>query len=200
MINVVSGGRDIAGAKAALRGEAGNRRKALFAAHGNDGAQRVARMGLRFLDLAAPGAVAAYHAVRSEFDAAPLLAVLARDGWVTGLPVVTAENAPLSFRTWRKGEALAPGAHGIPAPKAEARTFRPDVVLVPLLAFDARGYRLGYGGGFYDRTLSLLRKGGPAVAVGLAFAGQEVAAVPHDAYDQRLDWVLTEEGPRRCTD
>jgi 5-formyltetrahydrofolate cyclo-ligase len=92
------------------------------------------------------------------------------------------------------------GVWGIAEPKADKPQVEPDVVLVPLLAFDRRGWRLGYGGGFYDRTLAGLRRRKPIVAVGLAYDGQEVDAVPRLEYDQRLDWVLTPSGPRQCKD
>ncbi len=174
------------------------RRRALQAGGGEAAGQAAARIGLSFLGPRAPGAAAGYHAVKSEFDPGALMAALSAAGWITGLPVVTAAEAPLSFRRWQRGEALEAGVHDIPVPAKTAATIAPDVVLVPLLAFDRRGYRLGYGGGYYDRTLAMLRKAGPAVAVGLAFAGQEVEAVPHDGLDQRLDWVLTETGPLRC--
>jgi 5-formyltetrahydrofolate cyclo-ligase len=90
------------------------------------------------------------------------------------------------------------GVWGIPEPKADKPVLEPNVLLVPLLAFDARGGRLGYGGGFYDRTLAGLRAKKPIVAIGLAYDEQQVDAVPHLDYDQRLDWVLTPSGPIRC--
>jgi 5-formyltetrahydrofolate cyclo-ligase len=87
---------------------------------------------------------------------------------------------------------------GIAEPMADKPEVEPDVLLVPLLAFDKHGHRLGYGGGFYDRTLMKLRVKKPVVAVGLAYDELEVDAVPHESYDQRLDWVLTPSGPRKC--
>ena len=87
---------------------------------------------------------------------------------------------------------------GIREPGSQARVLEPDVLLVPLLAFDRSGHRLGYGGGYYDRTLRDLRRRRPIVAVGLAFGCQEVDAVPHLDYDERLDWVLTPDGPISC--
>lgn len=191
-------GPDIVNAKMAMRARAGTRRREIFNASGGQAAHSVARIGLGFLKRGAPGLAALYHPVNSEFDGTALMQALSRAGWRTGLPVVTAKDSPLTFRLWQMGDALEPGDHDIPIPAKTAATFRPDVILLPLLAFDQRGTRLGYGGGYYDRTLAMLRKAGPVQAVGLGFAGQEVGAVPHDALDQRLDWILTETGPVRC--
>ena len=120
------------------------------------------------------------------------------EGYTLALPVMEAKGRPLVFRTWAPGEALAETMWGIREPLPTAQQVEPDVVLGPLLAFDAEGYRLGYGGGFYDRTLARLRKLKTVVAVGLAYDGQRVDAVPHVDYDERLDWVLTPNGPLRC--
>ena len=181
-----------------MRGDARAHRRALFDRLAGEAGDTAAKIGLRFLEMAAPGKVAGYYPVYSEFNTLPLLNMLGRSGWVTGLPVVTRPNAPLTFREWRAGEDLEPGDHRIPVPAASAQTFQPDILLVPLLAYDRAGFRLGYGGGYYDRTLAMLRKAGPVVAIGLAFADQAVDSVPHDALDQQLDWILTESGPLRC--
>jgi 5-formyltetrahydrofolate cyclo-ligase len=101
----------------------------------------------------------------------------------------------LKFREWGPGVAMVAGDFGALIP-AEGAWVTPQVVIVPLLAFDARGFRLGYGGGFYDRTLQGLRAKGPVLAIGFAFEAQEVDAVPIDAFDQKLDLVVTEKGPR----
>ena len=137
--------------------------------------------------------VSGYLPVGDEFDALPILAWLAGRGHRTALPVVAGKARPLAFRSWRAGEPLIEGNFGIPVPAEDAEILTPVLLVVPMLAFDRQGYRLGYGGGFYDRTLAALRASNPAtVAVGLAFAGQEVEQVPHDDNDQRLDWIVTE--------
>jgi len=105
---------------------------------------------------------------------------------------------PLILRAWAPGDELAETTWGIREPLASSPEVFPDVVLVPLLVFDAAGYRLGYGGGFYDRTLASLRRRKPMIAVGLAYDEQRIDAVPHCDYDERLDWVLTPSGPLRC--
>ena len=114
---------------------------------------------------------------------------------VTGVPVIPGPAMALRFREWSPGCALVAGEFGALIP-AEGAWVEPAVLIVPMLAFDARGYRLGYGGGFYDRTLEGLRAKRPTLAVGFAFAAQEVDEVPIDAYDQQLDAVVTEEGVR----
>jgi 5-formyltetrahydrofolate cyclo-ligase len=112
--------------------------------------------------------------------------------------VVAKKGQPLVFRAWVPGDAMDKGVWGIPEPKPDKPVLEPDILLVPLLAFDVDGCRLGYGGGFYDRTLARLRAIKPVVAIGLAYDEQRVNAVPHLDYDQRLDWVLTPSGPIRC--
>ena len=134
--------------------------------------------------------LAGYMPMRSEID--PLPAMAAHQGLV-GVPVILEKAAPLRFREWSPGCRLVEGAFKALVPE-EGAWVEPEVLIVPMLAFDARGYRLGYGGGFYDRTLELLRSRGPVKAVGFAFAAQEVAEVPTDAFDQRLDAVVTEKG------
>jgi 5-formyltetrahydrofolate cyclo-ligase len=112
------------------------------------------------------------------------------------LPVVEKLNAPLIFRSWSAHTVFVPDALGVRAPDPRSPETRPDLVVCPLLAFDAQGHRLGQGGGYYDRTLHQLRLEGPIIAIGLAFAEQEVEALPADDLDQRLDGILTETGYR----
>jgi len=142
----------------------------------------------------APGSVvSAYWPMGDEIDPRPLMERLHEAGIAIGLPVVVAKGAPLLFRRWRPGTRLVPGGFKTEVPSPEEPELTPNLLVVPLLAFDRQGYRLGYGGGFYDRTLAKLRSAGGAVtAVGFAYAGQEVEAVPRAGYDQRLDWLATE--------
>ena len=157
-------------------------------------ALRLAALPLPFLG-EAPGIVAGYHPTAREFDCLPLMQRLARDGWTLALPVVIGE-APLVFHRWSFGEPLVRGQRGMMQP-AGGEIVRPALLLIPLLAFDARGYRLGYGGGHYDRTLDALRRQGRALAIGVAFDAQEVAQLPVGPHDQRLDWMLTPSGAKR---
>ena len=139
-----------------------------------------------------PGAaVAAYWPIRGEADPWP---GLARHDGPTGLPVVLAPATPLVFRRWRPGEVLEKGSLGTAHPAESAPVLIPDLVLVPLAGFDSAGNRLGYGGGFYDRTLQALRAARPVTAVGFAFAAQALPTIPAEATDQPLDLILTEAG------
>jgi 5-formyltetrahydrofolate cyclo-ligase len=162
-------------------------------------------VGERFADafLAAitpdPGTVVAgYWPINGEADIRPLLSHLDARGCVTALPEVVGRGTSLCFRRWRPGDPLEPGLFGTRQPPVTAPIVSPTVVLVPLLAFDAGGGRLGYGGGFYDRTLPVLRAAGPLLAVGVAYAAQRAEAIPTDDHDQRLDWILTEESAREA--
>ena len=136
--------------------------------------------------------VSGYHPTGSELDPRPLLAMLRSQGHEIALPVVLERGAPLIFRAWREGNAMSEGAFGVREPLPEASEVKPDVLLVPMLAFDRRGFRLGYGGGFFDRTLASLRQDGAPIAIGIAFAAQEVDRVPVAEYDQPLNWIITE--------
>jgi len=144
------------------------------------------------LGLAAGAVVAGYWPLGDEIDPRPLMAALAGVGCRLALPVVVARAAPLEFRAWAEGDALEAGPHGTAHPTETAPRLRPDVLLVPLLGFDRGGWRLGYGGGYYDRTLESLRENAQVRAIGLAFAAQEMAAVPRDGHDQPLDAIATE--------
>lgn len=163
-------------------------RKAAFAAGQGKAAELLAEVLAGYRGRALAG----YIPMRTEID--PLPAMAAHDGPV-GVPVIIGRGQPLRFREWSPGCAMVPGEFNVPIP-AEGAWIEPEVLIVPLLAFDARSYRLGYGGGFYDRTLEDLRARGPRLAIGFAFAAQEVAHVPTDPTDQRLDMVVTEAGVR----
>ena len=178
-------------AKSDLRRRAQARRtEAAAAAPGAGAAVRDRlRAALRLTDAAV---VSGYWPMRGELDPRPALLALAAAGHPLCLPVVAGKARPLFFRAWAPGAALVPGAFGAEVPAPESPVLQPSLLLVPLLAFDRRGYRLGYGGGFYDRTLAALRRAGEVTAVGLAFAGQEFDRVPAEATDERLDWIVTE--------
>lgn len=137
--------------------------------------------------------VGGYWPIVTEVDVRPVLARLEERGARCALPVVTARDAALEFRRWRAMDNLEPGPLGTSQPRADAEVVTPGVLLVPLLAFDGDGYRLGQGGGYYDRTLAALRHHGSVVAVGVGFAVQRTERVPRNERDQPLDWVLTEE-------
>ena len=136
--------------------------------------------------------VSGFMPMQSEINPLPLMKKLAVAGVQLALPVTGLRGQPLVMRAWTWGEPLASGVWGIREPRPEARPLDPDVLLVPLLAFDRAGARLGYGGGYYDLTLARLRSHKPVIAVGFAFAFQEIDRVPTTARDAMLDLVLTE--------
>ena len=142
--------------------------------------------------------VSAFYPFRSEIDTRPLLGKLVGDGWTTSLPIIVGPNLPLLFRRWYPGEPTIAGGMNILRPTDDAPEVEPDVLIVPLLEFDAQGFRLGYGGGFYDRTLTALRAKKKIIAIGAGYAAQEVENVPHESYDQKLDFVMTEKGIITC--
>jgi len=124
----------------------------------------------------------------------PLLGRLWRAGFGCGLPVVAGKGRALIFRDWRPGAVLRTGPYRIAEPGADAAVVSPSHLLVPLLAYDSQGYRLGYGGGYYDRSLRELRAAKRVLAIGIAYSEQQVDQVPHDETDERLDWIVTERG------
>ncbi len=188
--------------KSELRARLKAWRAGLSAAEQIAAGEALARHGLGFLGIKKPSEsiVSAFAPMAEELRIWPLLRRLSGDGFRLCLPVMQGRGRPLIFRAWSQGDAMDSGVWGIAEPKPDKATLEPDVVLVPLLAFDANGWRLGYGGGFYDRTLHRLRGIKNVVAVGLGFDAQKVDAVPHLDYDQRLDWVLTPSGPLRFSE
>lgn len=149
------------------------------------------------LELARLSPVAGYWPVGGEIDGRPLLAALAKAGRTVALPRMETRAGPARFLAWRGSEALSADAFGVPSPPATGADLSPRLFLVPLLAFDRRGGRLGQGGGHYDRIISLYRAHG-AIAAGLAYAEQEMEAVPTGPHDAHLDWVITPKEAIRC--
>lgn len=175
----------LADIKDAARKRAFDTRRAAFAARAPADADRLRTTLAGF----AGRPLAGYMRMRTEID--PLPAMLSHDGAV-GVPVIAGAGRPLRFRCWTAEARMVPGAFGALIPE-KGDWIVPDVLIVPLLAFDRRGFRLGYGGGFYDRTLEGLRQRGPVTAIGFAFAAQEVVEVPTEPTDQRLDLIVTEK-------
>jgi 5-formyltetrahydrofolate cyclo-ligase len=191
---------DILAQKRALRARMAGWRAALPAKEREAAAMAVAGMGLTFLGPLEKGSViSAFAPMANELWVWPLLRRLAREGHALALPIVQGKGGALVFRAWKPGDAMAKGVWGIAEPTADKASLQPDVVIAPLLAFDACGWRLGYGGGFYDRTLRELRLRKAPIAVGVAYDQQAVDAVPHLDYDERLEWVLTPSGAIKCT-
>lgn len=184
--------------KKALRQEAKAARSEAFARHGAAASKAIADRGIAFAGRPAPAIVSGFLAIGEEIDSTPLMLRLLGEGYRLCLPVMEGKGKPLVFRAWTPGDVLAETMWGIREPLPETETLDPDVVLGPLLAFDSEGYRLGYGGGFYDRTLARLRALKPIVSIGIAYDEQKVDAVPHAHYDERLDWILTPTGPLKA--
>jgi 5-formyltetrahydrofolate cyclo-ligase len=143
-----------------------------------------------------PTVVSGFWPMAEELDVRPLMIELHNQGCQLALPVVVGKRQPLVFRAWRPGDALETGVFGTLHPSPKREVVEPDALIVPLLACDEAGWRVGYGGGFYDRTLEGLRQKKNIVAVGVAFNDQLVPEVPHGPDDQRLDWLLTDK--RAC--
>ncbi len=177
--------------KARLRQVQKQRRAAAFAALPVAGHALAARI-FSTITLPAGAPCSGFWPMGDELDLRPLLARLHFAGHPVGLPVVVKRGTPLLFRRWQPSDELVSGGYGTSMPSADKPVIEPEILFVPLLAFDRQGYRVGYGGGFYDRTLQALRGAGPRLAVGVAFAAQEVEAVPRDEHDQKLDWIVTE--------
>jgi 5-formyltetrahydrofolate cyclo-ligase len=182
-------------AKDALRLQMRARRRDL--AQLNPGAAEAAALHLP-LDQLPPFAVAAgYHALGAELSPWPVLRRLAQVGARIALPVAVIAHAPLVFRAWSADQTMRADAARIPSPTEDAETLTPQLLIAPLLAFDGEGYRLGQGGGYYDRTIEGLRAQGPLFVIGLAYAGQQIDRAPREVHDQPLDAILTENGYHR---
>jgi 5-formyltetrahydrofolate cyclo-ligase len=188
---------DPAGAKAQMRKQAAKIRQQEADNH-PDAAERLAGYCHLLLDSFGRGVYAAYLPIRSEISPLPLIAALHDAGQATAMPVTPTEGQPLSFRLWAVGDVLEDGPYGTRQPPVGGKTVVPDVILAPLLAFDLGGWRLGYGGGFYDRTIAdFAARGLQASVVGLAYDGQKLDKVPVGTYDMPLDAVLSPSGLHR---
>lgn len=146
---------------------------------------------LTHLSLPSPSIIAGYIPIRGEINPIPTLEAFLAMGHTACLPVVTAPQTPLLFRSWAPGEPLERGTFHTQVPLPSVQECKPDVLLVPLATFDRTGQRLGYGGGFYDRTLEALRSTKSILAIGIAYSFQEIATVPTEPTDQPLDWICT---------
>lgn len=183
--------------KTALRTEVLQKRAAVSPEGRRAFAEGLARDGVAFVRRAtgreAPVA-SVFLSIRGEPDTEHLIEALVAAGVTLALPVTVERAQPLRFQAWRPGETLVAGRYGIREPMSSAREVSPDVLFVPLAAYDRRGFRLGYGAGYYDTTLEVLRRRKTVVAIGVAFSIQEVESVPTEPHDQRLDAVVTEHG------
>lgn len=182
---------DIAALKADARKSAFVRRKS---AHDGYFGETATQHLLEFLDPHRGKPVAAYMPIRTEIDVMPVMEEMSKHG-VVGVPVILGNGQPLEFHRWQQGAEMQDGPFGARIPK-NSELVTPQVVILPLVAFDRAGYRLGYGGGYYDRTLEILRKNRPVIAVGFAYAAQETGSLPIEPTDQFMDAIVTEQGIR----
>lgn len=136
--------------------------------------------------------IAGYSAIRSELDVFPAMGELGKMGHTLCLPEVEHKEAPLVFYRWSFGQKLSKGSYGIEV-STDSEQLSPDILLVPLVAFDRRGYRIGYGAGYYDQTISQLKRKKDIIAIGVAYEMQCVDKVPEEPHDQLLDMVITEK-------
>jgi 5,10-methenyltetrahydrofolate synthetase len=183
---------DSTGWKRALRQEMLARRESVPPAEHAQWSARIVAHALGALPR--PRIAAFCWPVRNEPDVRALLATWARGGTLAALPVVVADGAPLCFRSWTTQTQLVPDRYGIPTP-ASGNFVQPDLILLPLNGFDSEGYRLGYGGGYFDRTLATLTP--RPLAVGVGFEINRLASLAPEAHDQRLDWIVSEAGAFR---
>ena len=182
--------------KKEMRKNAAQRRKSAFDAM-PDAATKIARFADQIWHAFSPSVIAAFWPIRTEIDPVPLLETLCARGADGCLPVTPEEGKPLIFHQWRVGESLCDGPYQTKQPDNSAPVMRPDLILAPLLAFDSDFWRLGYGGGFYDRTLAGFEaEGHHAVVIGIAFDESEVETVPTGPYDKALSGILTPSGLR----
>lgn len=181
-------------AKAALRLKARATRAAINNALRPTAAKSVADHFFSAVNLRPTDIVAGYWRIKDEMDCKPILIRLMDSNQPVCLPVVLGDDMPLELRLWEQGTPLYEAGFGTLAPSELAPHVEPDIIIMPLLGFDKRGTRLGYGGGYYDRTLERLVKR-PRL-VGIAFAAQEIEDIPREAHDVPLDVIVTEQGAR----
>lgn len=184
---------DILAAKQELRRAMTAKRDAIGSGARAQATTALAALVMSQMAFEADAVIGGYFPFRSEFDVQPLLRVLAETGRIVALPVVVGPQQPLVFRRYRQGDAMSLNRLGIPEPGEQAPEVTPTHLLVPLLAFDDRFYRLGYGGGYYDRTLATLQaQGRSPITIGIGYEAQHVSVVPHGPQDHALDMVASE--------
>ena len=176
--------------KKVLRARAVVMRKAAFELHGSEASRMLAAHGLDFLKVRPGMIVSGFAAIRDEINPAALITWLHAEGFRLALPVMQGKGRPLLMRAWSPGDVMEAATWGIAEPAEDKPEVEPDVILVPLLAFDGRGYRLGYGGGFYDRLLASLDRRVSRIAA--AFQLQMVDQLPEEPHDERVDIVVTQ--------
>jgi 5-formyltetrahydrofolate cyclo-ligase len=181
-----------------LRAQALTRRGLVTAGEAKAFAKRLAEIGAGLAAEHRAEIVSGFWPIKDEPSTLLLLEALSKRGIVTALPETPARGLPLIFRAWQPGEPLVEAKMKIMEPPPEAKEVLPDLLFVPLAAFDRKGHRLGYGAGFYDRSLAKLRAIKPILAIGVAFEVQELLDLPQEPHDEPLDYVLTERSLIHC--
>ncbi len=184
--------------KAALRAKALARRALVTPAEAAAFAKRIVEIGAGLAAEHHAESVSGFWPIKDEVSTLPLLEALARQNIVTALPVMAGRDQPLTFRAWKPGEPLAEAKMKIMEPPQSAPEVLPDLLFVPLAGFDRQGGRLGYGAGYYDRSLAKLRALKKILAVGVGFGVQELQDLPQEPHDEPLDYVLTERNLIFC--
>lgn len=187
---------DVAAQKNRIRAYS-KKKRALLSASATSAAADLTENFMEALTIIGDGSIAGYWPISTEFDVKPLLQKLSCAGITVSLPAVISDQKRLVFQGWSENMQLVEGPYGTLQPVGSSALIAPDILMIPLLAFDSAGGRLGYGGGYYDRTLAELRKEKKVTAVGIAYAGQEIKEVPTCSSDQRLDWIVTEANTRK---
>lgn len=183
--------------KKAMRAEYINHRASLPTETQESHSIRIMTRLLQIVAIPEDAVVAGYYPIKGECDPLPLLDALDRKGHTTALPIIIEKDHPLAFRKWQPDDPLVEGPfYAIHEPAEVSPLVEPDFILVPLVAFDRKGYRIGYGKGFYDRTIINHKKG--VKTVGLAYSCQEAPNIPHDKHDQPLDYIVTENEVIEC--
>lgn len=182
--------------KVSLRRQALAQRALAHGKYAEQSSAAVRAHGMNLISAILGGEISGYLPIRDELSPMPLMQALADMGRGMALPVIDTKWAPLTFRAWRPGHELRAADFGLKEPMPAASQVFPDILLVPVAAFDNSGHRIGYGGGYYDRTLALYRSQRVITAIGIAYDCQEVPAFAHEPHDERLDHLITPTGVR----
>ena len=188
----------VAKAKMSLREYATARRRQAHSRYSSGSGVRGAEHFMASIPLAPGAIVGGYWPIREEFDVMPLLRRLIAMGYKCALPFIDQDRQELIFREWCLGTETIKGCYNIPEPVNTCARLLPNILLAPLLAYDLEGFRLGYGGGYYDKAIRSLRRSNKLIiSIGAAFSDQRVDHVPHNSMDEKLDWIVTERGAMR---
>lgn len=179
--------------KRAIRADIRLKRRSVFNQFGMEYAEDIANHFVKHIPLMPQSVISAYWPIRSEVNIEPLMEKLVRNGHFLCLPCVATDGKSLVFRRYRLGDILDTGPYSLPQPMETSEEMQPYVLVVPMLAFSREGNRLGYGKGFYDRTIRSIRKEKPITVIGIAFSDQEVDSIPTEEHDQVMDWIITEK-------